>query len=1190
MEPASSNGTLDEIVSALSWLDWLGLAVVLVAVCVLVFLMWRRAQAKNDKKRNAPELTVPKEMLLAPDYLAKIWRNFIGTIPWTLRPDALRMPLSLVIGEAGCGKTSIIDRYADWQGQVFRFHPSATGDPLLQIYLGAKSLVLEFSASLLYDTTPASYKAIKKLWQRLPPRPQVVMVIDATTLLAPKMEQLRQSGHALFGKLKIFGELERQPLPLVIALSHMEKVPGFVEFCVFLEESGIPLQLDFSANHGIDQLETCLDGYKQHLRRALVTCPAQDYLKIASFLNETPALLRVLVDFLRVASIEQNVESPTVIRLCLLSEQVNSFACRPFDLPQGAIQKSPFILDRSAKVSIALFLSAFSYLVFCYHYQQHLLSENYKKISSLSTVPVTRYKKEIHPLFLDYGSDLNKDPLLTFMPDFFEAITYRNNDFLIREIRKRYLLPLLQQIQSQPGANFKTIRVMGLLYATPANELGKFIASKETSDPVDFAEFAKYGLIIQDYLKYNSNTDELALLLNKIDYADPEAYIDDTAMWLALFRNFQHFLEKPFINENELKSLQQKLVPFVKAIDLLEYYEGDDFIRQWLNKNTDVRLPEEPAGMQLRQKEIVQLLKLVSSLKLNNSQNCKPDISLYNCLRLVRAVADVIVDFSGPSLNFSIDGQGFSFNSGQWNQLIQRSRISMMLRDIVSKHSNHDGWLFFGSPSVYANVEMNATNDGGMALAGKASIDGRMTYDAFEQDVKPAVMALSEIIDTLPIDEREKKYFTEFVIKSLNIYADRYVNAYLNYFQQFHIRIDSVWSLNYVLSDLQQSTSILQQILVQIKKNTTLDFSASPYFTAFAQKLTAFRSIHRLMEEQNGIYTEFQKYQSLMEKMQKEISIEEPYKPKTDDAAGPLKGVLTPIGRVAWSMLNDEDGAYTSVVKKWLENVGIPDDWQQPFLAPVQKVEEFGASRINEYIDGIWSDIWRSNVIPLFVKFPFMPNAGPDQELPLDDLQAAFHPLQGVFWNTFQQYMSPLATFSNGIWIRQRNLSDKVVLPTNFFKRVNAAQQLTSGLWDHLGNPKPLELFVKPGLLPAYKNQQLISMPLVTLTYLRQGESIALGFNQQATSQMLQVQWWQPQQAEVGMEFRKDAAPTRAYSDIMVTDSNWNFFRLLQQGELIGEHHYRWLLSHPNFPQQPLSVEFSFDTNPMILFANLAGS
>ena len=385
MKGKSSLAAFKDIVSHFTEWDWIGLGVVLVLLCILCFLIWKRKYGKDAKLFEIPELTVPTKLSLPVNSLVKVWRSFVVEIPFRLRPKALSAPFSLVIGDAGSGKTSIIDQYADWKGQDFRFHPSAVDDSLLQIYLGAKSLVLEFGSSLLYDTSVAAFHALKKLWRRLPPSPQVVMVFDANTLLSPQTDFLRQSGHALFGKLKVFGELEGKPLPLILALSHMEKVQGFVEFCVFLEEAGIPLQLDFPAGDGINKIQSCLDDFKQHLPRVLITRPAQDYLKIVSFLNEAPLLFRVLIDVLRIAGLEQGVDAPSVVRLCLLSEQVNSFGCKPFELPAGREQRTPLELNNHAKTAIALAFSGLVYLIGSYSYQQYLVAEVHKNIKNINT-------------------------------------------------------------------------------------------------------------------------------------------------------------------------------------------------------------------------------------------------------------------------------------------------------------------------------------------------------------------------------------------------------------------------------------------------------------------------------------------------------------------------------------------------------------------------------------------------------------------------------------------------------------------------------------------------------------------------------------------------------------------------------------------------------------------------------------
>lgn len=1187
MEFSFSWDKLDAMISVLSRLDWIGLAAVLVLLSVLGFLIWRRKHDKSDGKAAIPELTVPTKLSLSPDCLLNVWRCFIDAIPRRLRPNALRAPFSLVIGEAGSGKTAIIDQYADWQGQDFRFLPSFIDDPLLQVYLGAKSLVLELGSSLLYDTSPAAYTAIKKLWQRLPPRPQTVMVIDATNLLAPKMEQLRQSGHALFGKLKVFGELEGEPLPLILALSHMEKVEGFLEFSAFLEEAGIPLQIEFPEKDGISQIEHCLDKYKEHLRRALVTCSAQDYLKIVVFLNEAPRLFGVLIDFLRVAGVEQDVASPPIVRLCLLSEQAHSFGCHPFSLPSGVIEKQRFTLSGHAQAALAILLTGFVYLGGSYIYQQNMVTEVHESIQNVAKVPIEQYAEKVSPLFLDFSPSLHKNALLTFMPNFFEEIVNRNNYLLIVEMRKHYLLPLLKQLQLEEDAAFKTARFIGLLYATPTNEIGQILSKHPENNPIDMV---KHRQLVNDYVINNSHTNELDHLLNQISYAKPAPYVEDYAPWIALFRSLNEILKKPFISESQFKTIERQLEPFLDVIDRLNYYSEHEEVNQWLVHHTSLRLAYNTQS-DLRQRGIAQLLDLVGKLKLGNNENCDVSLSLKECLALVQAAAVSKIDTASSEISFSLDGEYFSFTPKQWGDLVTRSRVTMMLRNLIYNHKSYDGWLFFNSPSVYPDLEINSSNNGGTLFAGKARIDGRLTADAVERDIKPAVMALSDVVAKLPIDAKEKKYFADFVLKNLGTYSDRYVNAYLNYFRQFQIRIDSTWALDYVLDDLQQPNSQFLETLAQIKNNTALDLSASPDFRPFAQKLTVFLFIQRLMEEKNGVYPEFQKYQALMAQMQHQMDPNEPYVPKKngDDAAS-LKGALTPIGRVAWAMLLGEDGSYSTLVKSWLQNVGIMGDWQQPFLAPVKKVEEFGTAEINQHIDGMWSDIWNSNITPLLGKFPFASNTEKDKELAVEALITTFHPKQGIFWTTFHQYLSPLSSFSNGVWVRRHELSESLALPANYLGRLNAVQQLTANLWDEQGNPKPLQLLVKPGLLPTFNKKQIPLAPLVSLSYLRKGESSVLGFNQQAEWQKFPLEWWTTQQAEVGMEFRKDASPTRVYTDITVADSPWNFFRLLQQSQITDAQRYRWLIAHPNFPQQPLSLEFLFKANPLAVFTNLAGS
>ena len=465
--------------------------------------------------------------------MLNVWLQFKNNIPFKLRGEALGSPFSIVIGDAGSGKTEIINRYADWQGQDYRFYSSSTNDNLLQIYLGAKALVVELSSSIIYDSSTDVYHALKKLWGHFPPSPQVVMVIDATVLLNPQADHLRDMGQALFGKFNAFEELEKESLGLVLALSHMEAVPGFIEFCIFLKENSIPLNLEFSeSDDNLSQLKSCLDKYQEHLPRALVSCSSQDYLKIVSFLSTVPQLFNVLIDFLQVAGFEQGAQSPDLGRLCLLSNQVSSYESHPFvpieifDTDEFSIRAYWNSLNINFKSALALFIAGSVYFGYCFIDQQEAQLQIYSAIAEISTTPVEYYNDKLAGSFSgDFrgininakSNDLNKEHLMVwrpFQPTFFKVADIENRNNFIDQVRKYYLIPRLKDLQLLPDASFTTTRFLGVLYGTANNEMGKLSLGLLQKSGLDPKLVAVWSTLLQDYIAYNVNTELLSPLIN----------------------------------------------------------------------------------------------------------------------------------------------------------------------------------------------------------------------------------------------------------------------------------------------------------------------------------------------------------------------------------------------------------------------------------------------------------------------------------------------------------------------------------------------------------------------------------------------------------------------------------------------------------------------------------------------------
>jgi hypothetical protein len=664
-----------------------------------------------------------------------------------------------------------------------------------------------------------------------------------------------------------------------------------------------------------------------------------------------------------------------------------------------------------------------------------------------------------------------------------------------------------------------------------------------------------------------------------------------------LFHRFQEVLKKPYIKPTELMALQNDIQPLFQVIEKYANWSDDAAITNWLHVHTNLlaAVVGDDSDAQLQQKQIAELLSMVKQFTLNDEENCS-DLSLNSCLAMLQAIANAKPNIQALDLTFSLDGENFAFSMEEWLALLKRSRLTLIIHELVkSRHlsSAQQGMVFFEDSFTYNDVLLNPFNNGEQLYSGKARIDGRYTKVAFDKEVKTAILNLPDTLHNLPIADNEKRYLTEFVDSNLRIYADNYVKSYWNYFSQLQVSVPSIWALNTILDDIQDPDSVLLNALVTVKVNTTLDLKgSSQVFESFAQQLSKFGFIQQIMTEKSGGFPEYEKYQNMMYQMQIDINSIEPYLPLKGDESGVFKGALTPIGRLAWAIKLNEDSSYLRLIKSWLQNHSVPLVFQQPFLQPVIKAQQFGVVEINRNINAIWTDLWGSNVLPLLDKFPFSANAGIDQEVTQDTIYKIFHPTKGVFWNTYNQYLSPITEYSNGMWSMRPELYDSLNMPINFLIRLNAIQNLSSSLWNEEGLQKPLAIIVKSGLLPTFNSKQIPDAPLVSLSYLRQGAASVLGFNQMPTWQTLNLEWWVSTDAQVGMEFRKDKNPVRAFTDKSFSDSNWNLFRLLQQGRYKGNaadrNHpyitYRWPLAHPDFPQQPLNIEFIFQKSPMLVF------
>jgi type VI protein secretion system component VasK len=193
-------------------------------------------------------------------------------------------------------------------------------------------------------------------------------------------------------------------------------------------------------------------------------------------------------------------------------------------------------------------------------------------------------------------------------------------------------------------------------------------------------------------------------------------------------------------------------------------------------------------------------------------------------------------------------------------------------------------------------------------------------------------------------------------------------------------------------------------------------------------------------------------------------------------------------------------------------------------------------------IGKIWTDLWQTDIQPLYNKFPFEISSGED--ISAEALKNATHP-SGHFWQTYQGMLAPFCMEEGRRWRKRTGPFDVPKLPNNMLPTVNAVAQLSSVLWDKEGKERPLEFMLKPGPLPSVLPQE----PIAVLSYLQVGESAVFGFNQKPSWKKFKYYWQNPYWSSVGVEFTTKDKSSKIKKTIEIPTSYWSFYRLLQKTE-----------------------------------------
>ncbi len=1229
---------LHKFVFSYNWtLIFLIIAVLL--YCLLVFLVVKR---KRQEKAKEPEIIKEEEDFLPPASLFKIWKTFLKNIPHRFRRSILMYQPYIVMGEAGTGKTCLIDNYTDWQNQANQFYPSHTQDELLQVYLGTRIIVQEISSSLLHDTSSHARKALKNLWKIFKRKKDLVTVVTlkGDDLVHGDPDFLREQAQIMRGKVNILSEILKHPVKIRIALTFMNHVKGFSEFSAFLHANNLPLELKIDKLSDLDNLENAIKSYEQYFSNALVSEKPENYLKILSFCQTAPSILLSLSDFIKILAAPDPLSSSPIINSVFFTSDIvneNNLLSNPFTSQIPIKKVRTYNPMRKHKIAAILIAGiGITYMLFSYYYRYNYISEvkgeldrinysitdnngKYKNFTVSGKQQNQNYnsgENVLYPVFVNnneisgkigkpdhifyinrakllnkldrnYAASLNNMLLIDFFPNakkqiHRKIINTKNN--LKKEIINKIFRQGLIPVDIQKNAFHKNLLILSLIYGSRTNTLGRLV-NKNISLWAESCNIDKS--IIRAYLSLSDQSWNKAIQVNKFIDNKLSANTGQYVSWLIFLKNLGKIAHDSFVSPQSLSELQNYAGKIIDKIN-------ESSTEAWFYKLKRLLYSETILGKSVISNGTYQNEEY-QAFNGKNYQEFKKFLFFFRNLHLDHPVVKdlnlaqllenlrIMMKIKNPEtkvFDFTVNRQKFYFSSDTFYHLMNTSSMVMLLRDYVSYYSRFPGMSFFNQNAEYKDLVLYTSSEDAFFFSKKAVIDGRYTKKIYNREVMPVLKALPDLLKKLPVSETEKTHFANFMFREVNAYIGNYIANYEKYYRKFTISADSVGELRYILTQMTLPINQFQEFLMTLNNNLSLDCPDNPYFNLIKARLKPLRFISLLMQAQKDEFPELEQYKAILRQMLGDlVSKNTGYMNDNNDKTGILKSKLPVIARISLDIFLNGPGSYLRMVEKWGTSVGIPEQWLYPFTEPIYQAYLLGQKKIAKTIKKEWNTLETYYIRPVIDKFPFNPEA--TSYVSPDDLKNLVCP-SGKFWKKFSGEIAPLCRKTpDGKWHERSFVMSSLKFPKNMLKELNYISRLSGIFFDAKANPIPLVFEIKPHTLPLIQDKLI----LVVLSYVRTGKTSVFGFNQQPAWQKFPIEWWKPNTSSAGIQFmQRGKNAKKMFANITVQNSYWSFYRLLKKADTPEPKTWMWDIMSPGDIKWKRAISFSIKNNPWHIF------
>ncbi|WP_035240855.1 hypothetical protein [Desulfobacter vibrioformis] len=1175
---AALSGLLPKV-RALLFSPYFQIFCVLLAVILAGILIYKIRQRKKEENPEAAAPELPGEAPpMAPDALLGVWKTYVKKIPHEFRRTILLYHPFVVLGDAGSGKSTLIDTYSDWKSQAGQFYPSFRENQDLQIYQGAKVVIQELSPAVLENTTVEARNALVKLWKRFYGREEITAVaaVRAEDILSGNKEGLISQAQVIRGKLNVMSAVMKKPVFCHVAVTCMDRIPGFTQFSGYCAKQGMATHL----SAGTDPARWMAERFDSHLTHFLVTEPSADYIKMLHYLNLQAALGDGLEKFTAVLTKPDPLAKTPKVEYIFLTaaNAADTHLSNPFHREERLKrpwEKHPYFKHQAA--ALALLILGCFYLGFSHSYKDRYISDLKAQVAALQQqISISSEKKGFLEALMNRTNAIDHNAFLSFLADFHPKAAAEIRTQVLDYIRNEVLAWELDKLRKGGGTPEEVRMMLALIYASRHNRLGKLIL--DNPDQWETATGFKQKFLT-NYVRLSDQSWQKRVSLADLAYEEPSA--------LRKYRELKVFVNTiagveaaGFLTESQFNSLHGEAGRIFQEIKSASRSELHDELITLINEETVLHLEvyEKDVNRDNEDRRLADFLYHFQKMVYEY-----PDAENLSMTQFLDNI-DAMLGFKEmdyDKFSLVVDGVTHWLDLGKFHRILRLSGVITFIRAYITANAYPGGVSFFTQGKNYEDLNAALSTGNQFFFTAKKIIDGRYTQTTYAEEVKPALERIPATLDKLPVSEDEKNRLSNFIYREAEAYAQAYAAEYSDYYQKFSIHADSLGELRFIINQILLPMSQFQEFLLTLKTNLDLEYGKNDYFKPIMMNLSALSFMKIIMQNEKDFFPELEKYKSILRMMLEDLDTQgSALLPEPGSETAALEQILSPAARISLAVFRNDADSCKNLIQKWAASMGMPENQSYPFLEPVYQLYQLGLKDLNIQVKGIWEKMAQTYLGKDLEQFPFNRKAAKDAD---PDRILALLKSDGAFWTEFKTYLAPLCRQVNGQWVERGFEMGGLDLPDTLFTTVNRLTQLAKLMVDEKNEPRPLLVDIKADLLPTIEKR----LKYVVLTYLQSDTSAVYGFNQRPAWETFKINWWKASQSSIGVEFSSgDEDQAKTYRSDQIPNSFWSFYKLLQKADFDARTNaWTWAVDSPEAIEWKRSVTFFIKQNPFEVFA-----